>query len=171
MRCARFTARFVDRLALLEETGTAALSQPVEQVKVATWTIVVPNRHAVDQGAGEPLDPPQSAGLMQSSLLLSLWLLLVDVRTPDTLGCLEEVFGQPVGQKSPRLIGAGEGLECMSFLFFFPFGEFGENQSVCNPPGLLFGNFSISPGYPGCLARKRIADDRLASDVVFLRPS
>ena len=59
-------ALVVNRPALFVFTGTAALTQPVEKVQVAAGAILVPHRHAVDQGIGEPLDPPQSAGLTRA---------------------------------------------------------------------------------------------------------
>ena len=65
-------ALLVNRPALFVETGTAALPQPVQQVHIAAWAILVPHGHAVDQGVGEPLDPPQGAGLTQGGLLLAL---------------------------------------------------------------------------------------------------
>src|SRR5271157_198513 len=101
-------ALFIDRLALLIQTGTAALPQPVQQVHVATGAVLAPHGHTFDQCVGEPLDPPQNAGLTQGGLLLSF--LLVGGRTPSAMGCLEEVFGEPVGQKPPRLVGNGEEL-------------------------------------------------------------
>src|SRR5579883_1164839 len=77
-------ALLVEGSALLVEPGAAALANPVGQGAVAARPVLVPHGHAVDQGVGEPLDPPQGAGLTECGLLLPL--PVVGRRTPGEIG-------------------------------------------------------------------------------------
>lgn len=94
-------AFLVDRPALLVETRTTALPQLVEQVHVAAGAVLVPHRHAVDQGVGETPYPSQCACLAKRFELLPLVIVR---RSPRPSLGLDEVFRQPVKQPQGQRI-------------------------------------------------------------------
>jgi hypothetical protein len=63
--------------------------QPVEKVHVAAGAVLLAHWHAVDQGVGEPLDPPQGTCFTKLGELLALLLVR---QSPRPALRLDEVF-------------------------------------------------------------------------------